>query len=65
MLCCVVQMVIRLAQDELSRVNSYVTPQDKLDCIVACCDILFRSLNLTRGADASRPGAYAVMPVCL
>ena len=56
-------MVMRLAQDELARINSHTTPQAKLECIVACADILFRSLNLSRGADASRPGADEFLPV--
>lgn len=59
---CNNNMVFRLAMDELSRVNNYITPLAKLDCIVKCCDILFRSLNLSRGADNSRPGADEFLP---
>ena len=41
-------LVFALARDELSKINSYTLPADKIACITRCAAVIFRSLNLAR-----------------
>jgi hypothetical protein len=41
-------LVFALARDELSKINAYTLPADKIACVTRCAAVIFRSLNLAR-----------------
>mgnify|MGYP003386632734 FL=1 len=41
-------LVFALARDELSKINAYTLPADKIACVTRCASVIFRSLNLAR-----------------
>lgn len=40
--------MLSLAGDELRKINSFKTPADKIECVIKCVTIIFRSLSLAR-----------------
>lgn len=46
-------MVWAIARDELRQINSFKTPEDKVNCIIKSSAVLFRSLNLARAKNGS------------
>lgn len=66
-------LVFALARDELSKINAYTLPADKIACVTRCAAVIFRSLNLARakteetlgpgGSGGSAPGADDFLPI--
>ncbi|KAK1149306.1 hypothetical protein N8T08_006528 [Aspergillus melleus] len=44
---------LNLAQQELSKINGYRAPRDKVICILNCCKVIFGLLKNTKKADTS------------
>lgn len=57
-------IVWALARDELRKINSYRTPGEKIDCVVRCAAVIFRTLNLARAKSGDSPaGADDFLPI--
>eukprot|EP00633_Aureoumbra_lagunensis_P008776 CAMPEP_0197313288 /NCGR_PEP_ID=MMETSP0891-20130614/26290_1 /TAXON_ID=44058 ORGANISM="Aureoumbra lagunensis, Strain CCMP1510" /NCGR_SAMPLE_ID=MMETSP0891 /ASSEMBLY_ACC=CAM_ASM_000534 /LENGTH=543 /DNA_ID=CAMNT_0042801011 /DNA_START=120 /DNA_END=1751 /DNA_ORIENTATION=- len=45
---CDNEVVLRIACDELKRIDALLAPSDKVECVVRCASIIFSALNLSR-----------------
>ena len=60
------EMVFGLARDELRKINSYRTPGEKIECVVKCAAVIFRSLTLAslkESEEGSQCGADDFLPL--
>lgn len=61
-------LVLRTAVQELRRMNSRLTPEDKLECIISACTVLYKVLTLharRKSGDLAAAGADDFLPALI
>jgi len=52
-------VILSMAQSELGKINSVVTPEEKMQCVFAAAGVLFKALNMMVRSKNSSKGASA------